>query len=193
ARHSRKPGFRLCGGRRGRLVRARERRRPGGAGEGLALAGQGGAALAERGRGAEARIGLGGAAMVAKVEIVEKLGESAVLLPSLIEEGLAGNDRLKIRLTMLQGAAAQASESGRPAPSLERERRSVGLTDPENGALRRRSRLCRASRAGRPLRAPRYGGERTARHGAAPSGPDPTATGGSSSPSCFWLPLVLCL
>src|SRR5271166_695355 len=36
-------------------------------------------------------------------------------------------------------------------------------------------------------------GERTARHGAAPSGPDPTATGGSSSPSCFWLPLVLCL
>ena len=29
--------------------------------------------------------------------------------------------------------------------------------------------------------------------GRAPSGPDPTATGGSSSPSCFWLPLVLCL
>ena len=65
-----------------------------------------------------------------KVEIVERLGDSAVLLPALIEEGLAANDRLKIRLTMLQEAAAQASEPGRPAPSLERERRSVGLTEP---------------------------------------------------------------
>jgi len=68
--------------------------------------------------------------MVAKVEIVEKLGESAVLLPSLIEEGLAANDRLKIRLTMLQEAAAQASEPNRQAPTLERERRSVGLSEP---------------------------------------------------------------
>jgi uncharacterized protein Yka (UPF0111/DUF47 family) len=68
--------------------------------------------------------------MVAKVEIVEKLGESAVLLPSLIEEGLAANDRLKIRLTMLQEAAAQASDPNRQAPTLERERRSVGLSEP---------------------------------------------------------------
>ncbi len=68
--------------------------------------------------------------MVAKVEIVERLGERAVLLPALIEEGLAANDRLKIRLTMLQEAAAQASEPGRAAPSMERERRSVGLAEP---------------------------------------------------------------
>ncbi len=68
--------------------------------------------------------------MVAKVEIVERLGERAVLLPALIEEGLAANDRLKIRLTMLQEAAAQVSEPGRAAPSMERERRGVGLTDP---------------------------------------------------------------
>ncbi len=67
--------------------------------------------------------------MVAKVEIVEKLGERAVLLPALIEEALAANDRLKIRLTMLQEAAAQASEPGRSAPSMERERRSVGLDE----------------------------------------------------------------
>ena len=40
------------------------------------------------------------------------------------------NDRLKIRLTMLQEAAAQASQPGRPASSMERERRSVGLTEP---------------------------------------------------------------
>ena len=68
--------------------------------------------------------------MVAKAEIVERLGERAVLLPALIEEGLAANDRLKIRLTMLQEAAAQVSEPGRQAPSMERERRSVGLTEP---------------------------------------------------------------
>jgi hypothetical protein len=68
--------------------------------------------------------------MVAKVGIVEKLGEHAVLLPALIEEGLAANDRLKIRLTMLQEAAAQVSQPGRAAPSMERERRGVGLTDP---------------------------------------------------------------
>jgi uncharacterized protein Yka (UPF0111/DUF47 family) len=68
--------------------------------------------------------------MSAKAEIVERLGEGAVLLPTLIEEGLAANDRLKIRLTLLQEAAAQASQAGRPRPSLERERRSVGLTEP---------------------------------------------------------------
>ncbi len=71
-----------------------------------------------------------GANMVTKAGIVEKLGERAVLLPALIEEGLAANDRLKIRLTMLQEAAAQASEPGRAAQSMERERRAVGLTDP---------------------------------------------------------------
>ncbi len=68
--------------------------------------------------------------MVTKVGIVEKLGERAVLLPALIEDGLAANDRLKIRLTMLQEAAAQVSEPGRAAPSMERERKGVGLTDP---------------------------------------------------------------
>ena len=68
--------------------------------------------------------------MVAKVGIVERLGERAVLLPALIEEGLAANDRLKIRLTMMQEAAAQVSEPGRQAPSMERERRSVGLKEP---------------------------------------------------------------
>ena len=68
--------------------------------------------------------------MVAKVEVVKKLGERAVLLPALIEEALAANDRLKIRLTMLQEAGAQASEPSRSAPSMEREIRSVGLDSP---------------------------------------------------------------
>ncbi len=59
--------------------------------------------------------------MVGKVAIVESLGEKAVLLPSLIATALAANDRLKIRLTLLQEASAQASEPGRAPPSLERE------------------------------------------------------------------------
>lgn len=68
--------------------------------------------------------------MVSKVAIVEELGERAVLLPSLIEAALAANDRLKIRLTMLQEASAQADKPGRTSLSLEQERRAAGLADP---------------------------------------------------------------
>lgn len=72
--------------------------------------------------------------MVAKTQIMERLGERAVLLPTLIEGGVAANDRLKIRLSLLQEAAAQASHPGRDAPSMERELRAVGLTDSSYGA-----------------------------------------------------------
>lgn len=40
-----------------------------------------------------------------KSEIVAQLGQSALLLPSLIAEGLAANDRVKLRLSILQMAA----------------------------------------------------------------------------------------
>jgi uncharacterized protein Yka (UPF0111/DUF47 family) len=72
--------------------------------------------------------------MVAKTQIMERLGERAVLLPALIEAGLAANDRLKIRLSLLQEAAAQVSHPGRAASSMERELRVVGLTDLSYGA-----------------------------------------------------------
>jgi uncharacterized protein Yka (UPF0111/DUF47 family) len=67
--------------------------------------------------------------MVGKIAIVESLGEQAVLLPSLIATALAANDRLKIRLTLLQEASAQASEPGRAPPSLASETRAAGLDD----------------------------------------------------------------
>jgi hypothetical protein len=35
--------------------------------------------------------------MVVKVEIVRRLGEQSVLLPSLIAEALNANDRIKLR------------------------------------------------------------------------------------------------
>src|SRR5208337_4000843 len=82
------------------------------------VASRGGPILAQQKRGAGARIRLDfrqravaattpaasmeGLGMVAKAEIVERLGERAVLV----------------------------SEPGRQAPSMERERRSVGLTEP---------------------------------------------------------------
>ncbi|MGO9942494.1 MAG: hypothetical protein ACLPIC_06940 [Rhodoblastus sp.] len=72
--------------------------------------------------------------MVGKVEIVEALGERAVLLPSLIAAALAANDRLKIRLSILQEASARAAEPGRAALALEQERRAVGLDDPDYDA-----------------------------------------------------------
>ena len=73
--------------------------------------------------------------MVGKVEIVERLGERAVLLPALLEAALVANDRLKIRLTMLQEAAAQALRPGRAPLSLDAERRAAGLADPAFDSL----------------------------------------------------------
>lgn len=46
--------------------------------------------------------------MTTKVKIVEQLGETAVLLPSLIGDALGANDHLKLRLTLLQEAAGHA-------------------------------------------------------------------------------------
>jgi uncharacterized protein Yka (UPF0111/DUF47 family) len=73
--------------------------------------------------------------MVGKIDIVEALGERVVLLPSLIAAALAANDRLKIRLSLLQEASAHAAEPGRAALSLEQERRAVGLDDSDYDAI----------------------------------------------------------
>jgi len=67
--------------------------------------------------------------MTTKAEIVERLGESVLLLPDLISAGLAANDRAKLRLTLLQAAAAQAAEPGRAVVDFSAERRAVGLDD----------------------------------------------------------------
>ena len=55
--------------------------------------------------------------MVAKTQILEELGERAVLAPTLIDEGLAANDRLKIRLSLLQEVGNRAST--RPSEACE--------------------------------------------------------------------------
>ena len=73
--------------------------------------------------------------MTTKNEIIERLGETAVLLPSLIGEALAANDRIKLRLTLLQEAAAQAQAPTREARNFNAERRAADLIDPALDAL----------------------------------------------------------
>ena len=46
--------------------------------------------------------------MTTKLKIVEQLGETAVLLPSLIGDALTANDRIKLRLSLFQEAAGHA-------------------------------------------------------------------------------------
>ena len=49
-----------------------------------------------------------------KSEIIEQLGQSDLLLPALVAEGLAANDRVKIRLSLLQAAARHARDPKGP-------------------------------------------------------------------------------
>lgn len=67
--------------------------------------------------------------MTGKIEIVRRLGEQALLLPALLAQALGANDRIKLRLTLLQEASAHARNPARSPRSLEAERRAVGLDE----------------------------------------------------------------
>lgn len=67
--------------------------------------------------------------MTQKSEIVECLGESAVLLPELIAAALAANDRLKLRLTLLQAGVAHIQNPQSPIQDFAAERHAAGLDD----------------------------------------------------------------
>ena len=62
-----------------------------------------------------------------KTVIVKELGQSAILLPSLVAEGLAANDRIKLRLSALQAAAQHAREPDRAVADLAIESRAAGI------------------------------------------------------------------
>ena len=62
-----------------------------------------------------------------KAQIVEHLGESDLLLPSLVGEGLAANDRIKARMSALQASAEHACNPGLPVIDLGAECRAAGL------------------------------------------------------------------
>jgi hypothetical protein len=62
-----------------------------------------------------------------KSQIIEQLGQSDILLPSLIAEGLAANDRVKVRISALQAAAQHAREPGQPVIELRHECHAAGV------------------------------------------------------------------
>jgi len=70
-----------------------------------------------------------------KSQIVERLGEADILLPSLIADALAANDCIKVRMSALQTAAHRASQPDRPAPDLQVECRAAGIAPAAIAAL----------------------------------------------------------
>jgi hypothetical protein len=62
-----------------------------------------------------------------KSRIVEQLGHTDILLPSLIAEGLAANDRVKVRLSALQAAAEHARKTTETPVDLAAECRAAGI------------------------------------------------------------------
>src|SRR3974390_2700130 len=73
--------------------------------------------------------------MSEKLRIIHSLGEPGLLLPSLINAGLAANDRAKYYFTLLQGAAAQARHPDRVGSALRRERLACGVGDESHDAV----------------------------------------------------------
>src|SRR3974390_2864151 len=62
-----------------------------------------------------------------KSQIIRELGEADILLPSLVAEGLAANDRIKVRMSALQAAAQHALEPDHPAADLAVESKAAGI------------------------------------------------------------------
>jgi uncharacterized protein Yka (UPF0111/DUF47 family) len=62
-----------------------------------------------------------------KARIVEHLGQSAIILPALVREGLAANDRSKVRMAALQAAIQHAHDPATAPADLSAECRSAGL------------------------------------------------------------------
>lgn len=62
-----------------------------------------------------------------KTGIIQKLGQTEILLPSLIAEGLAANERVKARLSVLQAAAHHAYDPEEARFDLAPECRIAGI------------------------------------------------------------------
>ena len=73
--------------------------------------------------------------MTEKLRIIEALGEEGLLLPGLVNLGLAANDRAKYRFTLLQTAQAQAESPEGQLPDLRREREACGIDEPDLDAV----------------------------------------------------------
>ena len=85
-----------------------------------------------------------------KSEIIERLGQVDLLLPSLIAEGLAANDRVKLRLSILQAAAHRARDPNSARFGLARECRDAGLDPVASETLVNQATLVRGDRISAP-------------------------------------------
>ncbi len=68
--------------------------------------------------------------MPVKPPIIEPAGERVLLVPELVAQGLAANDRLNYYLSLLQAAQAHANAPLAPAADLRVEREASGIADP---------------------------------------------------------------
>src|ERR1700690_2073322 len=82
------------------------------------------AALENSGRPPEIHMGT-------KQEIIGSRGEKQLLLPGLVQSGLAANDRVKYFFTLLQLAREQCEQPAPNPPDLQREREASGVGDAE--------------------------------------------------------------
>ena len=69
--------------------------------------------------------------MSTKQEIIGSLGEKQLLLPGLVQAGLAANDKVKYFFTLLQLAKEQCEQPAPNPPDLAREREASGVADAE--------------------------------------------------------------
>ena len=76
-----------------------------------------------------------------KSEIIAQLGQTDILLPSLIADGLSANSRVKARLSVLQAAARHAREPGSTRFDLTDECHAAGLDSMAMESLVNRARL----------------------------------------------------
>ena len=68
--------------------------------------------------------------MLAKTEIVDFLGDRALVLPPLLDAAIVGNERAKYVLSLFQMAASYAEcPQGAAVPSLQTDREACGIPD----------------------------------------------------------------
>ena len=67
--------------------------------------------------------------MSEKIEILDELGETSLLLPEQVNRALGANDRIKYVMTLLQAAASQVDAPAATPPDLSIERIAAGVTE----------------------------------------------------------------
>jgi hypothetical protein len=68
--------------------------------------------------------------MIAKKTMIQELGEEELILPTLVNDALAANDRVKYYFTLLQAAQSHARHPGSEFSNLRAEREAAGVDDP---------------------------------------------------------------